>query len=269
MPIIELTPTLNCPRVCDVADYAREILNGRKKAILNSNALNLDTTISESNIFDIDGCIISVSPRASHNGALGEDWLRTKLGPGINLYVLAHGGMSWLPTCMPLYWKTTTDNCSPEFNSSIDKDMQYVKVNYIDEKNFAEMCCNAYKYTFDPYKGEFFQHKNITWNLVKGLLRRYLVIVSGGTEERIADYGKLILFLLSKVNLTEEERNTINQVIEFSPDLDDLKDIIKREAFIQKFVAEAKKDPTAFLNWNQRWGSYWWNNSEDTIKETD
>lgn len=255
MPIVDYQTTVNVPGICRSPETILDTFNGNQRAILDSRFIANDF---EFNTYYINNCKIEVSKKF-HD--IDEQWLKTQLGSNISCYIPTHGGLSWLPLTLPQKW-IVQDKSKPKPTSIDDIDkFAYVEVLYTDESCLGELCCNAYKYTFDITSGVFIRHNNPNWNAIKAVLRKYILPLTGGTEDRLADYGRIIMFLLSKVNLTESEKEVFSELLEFSPTAVDLQKIIKREALIQKFVLEAKNNPTGFLLWGEDWNHYWWETS--------
>lgn len=261
MPYADYKVTDHLPRVCKLNPTIAAILKGDKFCILDNRYVDFNNSYQEYNVGD---CNIQVSEELE----VDEEWFKTSI---INkdVYIPVMGGLSWLPLTMPTRWiivpSGETVNTKLELFSSTESKhwvWPVAKVNFGEEKTLAELCCNAYKYHFDFNIGQFVPHDDPEWNLVKGLTRKYSTILSGGDEERHADYGRIILFLLSKVELTDEERALFTPLLEFVPSVKQLKSTVERETLIQRFVSEAKKSPTKFLLWGEDWAHFWWENGE-------
>lgn len=257
MPIIDYATTLNVPEICRRSDIVDEILfNNKKNALLYSHYVD---RMEFTHTFQIDDCSIVVDNTLFSYHSIDETWLRTPLSPDKKLYIPTFGGMSWLPLTILNHWKLLDKNeDAPAYDYKNDDDYPYAEVQFEDEKTFAELCCNAHKYAFDFTKGCFVSVKNPDWNMIKASLRTHLLQISGGTEDRLADYGRLILFLLSKVQLTDDEKQHFSKLTEFMPEVSQLRSVIERETLIQKFVTETKNDPHAFFTWNNDWTKFWW-----------
>lgn len=251
-------PCLNEPRECQYPGGLKGIVSNQKRAILDDRNTPLDIVKGEE--FDIDGCRVWISNVFIKKG-VDESWLRTQLGEDILLYVPALGGLDWLPLTIPEGWRTIhRENLEKPKERKHDTKYTgyvYAKVNYTDEKNFAELCCNAHCYSFSPYDGEFHRVNDPIWNAMKANFRRILTPMTGGMDDRIADYGRLILYLLSRIEMTEDEKEVFGPLLDMAPKAKDLTSLINREVLIQTFVREAKKDPKAYLEWAEDWGNYW------------
>lgn len=255
MPLIEDRPTLHVPPICQRRVTLHPLLNeGGKIAILKTTD---DLPLCDFEALTVDGCVIHVSSRLLEVG-LDETWLATPLSEDVDCWVPFYGGTSWLPLALILQWLTAPVG-SP---MPAGKDTPYVRVAFGSERTFAELCCNAHCYAFDVESGMFQPTDKPQMNAVKSLLRNAVILRSGGTDDRIADYGRLLLFLLSKAALTEEERSVFADILPFAPKAAQLGDVVKREKSVQTLVSEAKKDPLGFLNWDSDWNNPWWQNKE-------
>ena len=127
-----------------------------------------------------------------------------------------------------------------------------IPVIFSDEKTLGDLYKNAWKYAYIPETGSYMRlaEKGAEQNLIKCLLARRVVRYGGHPFDRLADYGRLILFLLSKISLTNEEKKLVGDLLDYVPDPQSLADVAEREATIQKTVAKAKTDPAAFLGVN-------------------
>lgn len=263
MPYIDYKITSHMPGVCRVNPTINAILEGQRFSIMDNRYEYIQQDYVD---IRIDDCYIKLAEFYTNKG-ITDNWFKTSL-IGKDLYIPVMGGLSWLPLTTPHEWliveKGKSVKTSLDLFSATDDHYKWplAKVNFQDEKNLAELCCNAYKYHFDFKIGQFVPHDDPEWNLVKGLTRKYSTILSGGDEERHADYGRLILFLLSKVELTDEEKEIISPLLQFAPTASQLESVISRETLIQKFVSEAKKSPTRFLLWGEDWAHFWWETNE-------
>lgn len=264
MPFVESTPSLHFPRICTMNILPHVLYGGRKVAILDNKDLH---ATGEEIDFDIDGKLIKVNKDLVEFAGINEEWLRTPI-QGKFVYIPVNGGASWLPLSTPGAIKVR-DQEDPSLGALPSSQglnfkswgYSYAPVILHDEKNLADLVCNAYMYMYDPYECAFVRHSNPDWNAIKGVIRRFLITLSGGTDERVADYGRIILFLLSKVELTEEEKAALAPLLPYTPTVDSLSDVVRREAFIQRFVAEAKRNPQGFLQWGANWSKFWWETS--------
>lgn len=263
MPFIDYPMTVNNPYICKFPlSLSRALTNNDIGLLPNAFQQSQKANVK----FIVNNKEIYVNNELVTQG-IDEAWLSTPLGNDIKCYIPVYGGGNWLPLVDPLQWKVgenVSDVKIPTTQAYNSNDYTaealdfLTEVEYEDETCLADLVCNAWKYYLDLERGIFVRHPKPYQNAIKGLIRKHITTLTGGTDERLADYGRLILFLLSKVNLTEEELTAIEPLVKFMPDVTKLDDIIKREAFIQTFVSEAKKNPHAFLNWGEDWTNYWW-----------
>lgn len=126
---------------------------------------------------------------------------------------------------------------------------RYAPVMFGGEKTLGDLYRRAWRYAFysEAYAYMLLPEEGALRQLVKPLIARRTAEIGGHSLDRIADYGRLILFLLSKVDLTEEEKKRIAPMLGFIPDADSLADIANREAKIQTIVKTAKEAPRGFI----------------------
>ena len=195
--------------------------------------------------------------------AVCEELLSTPLSADVECWAPLLGGTSWLPITRFALWRVLpagSDRPSPE-------GALCARVLFEDETSVAELFHKAHRYTFDIESKSFIRAADPVCNAVKAPLRNTLAQISGGTDDRIADYGRLVLFLLSKVSLTEEERAMLAPILAYAPQASELSGVIAREKSVQKLVAETKKDPLGFIDWNGDWNNPWWNAASDANRE--
>ena len=252
----------NVPVVCDDIDITRVVMEHDSVGIIPAksgynNTYEVSVVINNKLIF-IDDSQFEVEDNAI-------EFLSQSI-IGKRLFVPIVGGCSWLPLRVIRLWQVSEsfiDNTYTndfDINGNIDKKKgsAYVEVEFEDETCIADIVCNAYKYYFDISSYTFKRHPNPEWNLIKYNVRKDIDVLSSGTADRIADYGRIILFLLSKVELSEEEKHYIEPLLAIAPTASDIAGMSQREALIQRFVSEAKASPSSYLKWKKSWGKFWW-----------
>jgi hypothetical protein len=132
----------------------------------------------------------------------------------------------------------------------IHRRWNYKRVQYQDEKTVGDLYKNAWRYSYCPNADMYLplSESGAMQNKLKFILSRDVMVISGDAMDRIADYSKIILFLLSKVILTETEKNIFEPLLPFLPQADGLQDLVNREANIQKLVKYAKENPKKYLD---------------------
>ena len=85
-------------------------------------------------------------------------------------------------------------------------------------------------------------------NALKYIIQRRITEIAGDPYDRIADLSRIILFLLSKVNLTTEEHTLLDPLLQHAQTAQNLADIFNREHHIQDYVQHVKSDPKGYLN---------------------
>lgn len=250
------------PNSCSSLRVVNKIINNEKVAIIGNV-----TDTSDITIFTINDCKIICGNESN----ITEEWLKTKLD-GNHCYLPVYGSCSWLPVLNPDMWvisSTPLDktnfvdysmNNLNEFNKS--RGYHYAEILYSDETCIAELICNAYCYKFDAISNTYIRHNDTQWNAIKPSVRRFLPSITGGTEDRLADYGKLLLYILNNLPSKDSLPENVKMLLAFAPANDELSTIVQRETLVQKFVSEAKKDPKTFLEWKENWGKFWWETNE-------
>ncbi|MEG1501977.1 MAG: hypothetical protein RR203_02550 [Synergistaceae bacterium] len=125
-----------------------------------------------------------------------------------------------------------------------DKDYYlYTEIEYVEEKTIGDIYRNAWKYQYNFYTNTFVRlpEKGALQQLHKILVAKEIFKISGSPYDRLADYGRIILFILSKLNLTETEQKVFNSYLQHVPSLENLNDVIYRENYIQDIVDDYKK----------------------------
>lgn len=135
-------------------------------------------------------------------------------------------------------------------NMIINNDMRYYKINFDIETTISWIYSNAWMYSFNYIKKcyEKLDFPDAVQQLLKPIISKRVLRLFGHPEDRLADYGRLILFLLSKVNLNKEELEVFSSLLEQIPSLTSIQNVIKRESQLQTEISEIKQDPIKFIN---------------------
>ncbi len=256
MPMLEERMTLHIPPLCSRRWLLQPALHDEKPTAF----LCPDVHDAELVTFEVDGCEITAKTGVKE---ACQEMLATPLSPEVECWAPLFGGTSWLPIDTMLMWRVLPAGSE----MPVVLNTPCVRVMFEDETSLARLFCNAWRYTFDIETGTFVRAADPQRNAVKALLREAVISRSGGTDDRIADYGRLVLFLLSKVSLTEEERAMLAPVLAYAPQASELSGVIAREKSVQKLVVETKKDPLGFIDWNGDWNNPWWNAAPDANTE--
>lgn len=156
--------------------------------------------------------------------------------------------MHFLPTC-PICYLIVGENGMTEDDILRTHNGYYKEVRFTDETCIADLYINAWKYTFEPSQDCFIRlTEHGAWvNALHGYMQATAMRYGGTAYDRIADLSRLVTFLLSKVNLTEEERNIIQPLINEVEPVNDLGQIVDREAQVHRLVKSIKDDPLGFI----------------------
>jgi hypothetical protein len=129
-----------------------------------------------------------------------------------------------------------------------ESNLVYHKIDFDTETTIGELYKNAWKYSYTKTWYSKLSEKKSLQQLLKPLLAKKIFRLYGYPSDRLADYGRIILFLLSKVSLTDDERDKLSVLLDNAPSIDDISDVIDRESGLQSFVNKVKEDPLTFLN---------------------
>ena len=131
-----------------------------------------------------------------------------------------------------------------------DSNRAYYRIVFDTEQTIADLYRNAWKYKFDTTTMQYIKldEHSAVQQLIKPLLARQMFRYFGYPSDRLADYGRIILFLLSKANLTDYEKEKLKPLEGLLPTIDDLSNVISREATLQAMIKKNKSDPIAFVN---------------------
>lgn len=113
----------------------------------------------------------------------------------------------------------------------------------------ADLYTNAHCYAYSPELDKFMPVTEQAAEMakLKNILARDITVYGGDPYDRIADYGRLILFLFSKVQLTEQEKTYLDDILRHTPQASQLTDVAHREGLIQDLVTYAKTNPEKYL----------------------
>lgn len=250
------TANLNIPGVCGSFSAISSIVSGTDNIAIIGNNCN--------NSIKIRNCTIYYN---EDSFPLTANFLESSLIDK-RVFIPLYGASSWLNTNNPTEWVITDgdipDNTVDYKNTGVfdDRGIAYAEVLIQGETCVAELICNAYAYTYDISSNTFRHTTNKHWNLIKPVVRKFLPIITGGNEDRVADYGKLLLFVIASLHDKDSLPDNIKALLQFAPSEEELTNIVRRELLTQQFVAEAKKNPQAFLEWKENWGKFWWETNE-------
>lgn len=113
----------------------------------------------------------------------------------------------------------------------------------------SDLYKNAHCYAYSPELDKYMPVTAQACEMakIKNILARDITIYGGDAYDRIADYGRLILFLFSKVQLTEQEKTYLDDILRHTPQASQLTDAAHREGLIQDLVTYAKANPEKYL----------------------
>ena len=173
-----------------------------------------------------------------------EAYLNTPI-TGKRVFVPFYRGGGYLPTVTPIKYEVVELDAPVELPDISD----YREVMFDGEATLADLYINAHKYNYYPDMDAYapMPEQGALQNAAKTLIMKEIMIQCGDPYDRIADLSRLILFLMSKVTLTESEQNILTPLLAYVPNIYDLAPIAEREKNVQKIVSDAKANPEAFI----------------------
>lgn len=128
-------------------------------------------------------------------------------------------------------------------------DFNYKEIDFADETTVADIYKNAWKYRYDEYLDKYVRlpEQGAKQQLAKFILAKEIANMTGNPYERLADYGRIILFLLSKVTLTEEEQSALAPLLAYAPTVADINEVLYREEQVQAKVTQMKENFNGYI----------------------
>lgn len=219
----------NCQPYSATKEIIRDILDGSEYQGVVS-----DTIMAEyQNISDIlvsDACV-AVGINAEYLGTLIT---------GKHVFAPLVGCHAGVPCNMKVPMLVLDDNEMPEGET----DYNYKEVDFTDETTIADIYKNAWKYRYDTYLDKYVRlpEQGAKQQLAKFILAKEIANMTGNPYERLADYGRIILFLLSKVTLTAEEQTQLAPLLAYAPTVTDINEVLYREEQVQAKVKQMKEN---------------------------
>lgn len=175
-----------------------------------------------------------------------EEYLLTPLA-GMDVYSPLHGSGQYLYTAHGLRYILCPSGTTP----TIPSNLNYARVEVAAETVIADLYRHAWHYSYNPASGTFQSLDAATRlkNLLRYRCQAALLVVTGTAEDRLADYGRVIAFLLSKVTLTDTEREALQPFINNAPSLEKLTALATKENRIRTFVQTLHSEPLNQLNY--------------------
>ena len=181
---------------------------------------------------------------APKDSPITAEYLNTKItDKDVYANLNSYGG--YLPTSRPVPFIITTKGVIPD-NGELD----YKRIDFIEETTIADLYRNACAYQYSVETDTYIRlpQAGADQNALKYIMQRRITEIAGDPYDRIADLSRIILFLLSKVNLTTEEHTLLDPLLQHAQTAQNLADIFNREHHIQDYVQHVKSDPKGYLN---------------------
>ena len=188
------------------------------------------------------GCIM-VDGYAREIGGIDEAYLNTPIA-GKNVYAPVFGCGYYLYTGYELKYKVL-DAGTP----LVPEEIRYAKIEFSTEQTIADLIRHCWWYAYDWHTDRFLElpEEGKTANLMRYRLQAAVLRIAGTAEDRLADYGRVIAFLLSKVQLSDEERALLTPFLGCVPDHGTLAAIADKEGRIRAMVRQAQETPVEFM----------------------
>ena len=173
------------------------------------------------------------------------EYLNTKItGKDVYANLCSYGGFLPISRTEPLFL-ITEKGVIPN-NGVFD----YKRIDFLEETTIADLYKNACAYQYSVETDTYIRltQAGTDQNALKYIMQRRITEIAGDPYDRIADLSRIILFLLSKVNLTTEEHTLLDPLLQHAQTAQNLADIFNREHHIQDYVQHVKSDPKGYLN---------------------
>lgn len=116
-------------------------------------------------------------------------------------------------------------------------------------KTVNDLCQNCFKYKMVDNVFVYSEDvKDHVKGFMKGNLRQIISMHLGDLDERLSDYAKLIYFILSKLELSEDERRIVGKLLHLSPDNKQLEKLVDRELLIESLVKRVLNEDVSSNN---------------------
>ena len=243
-------------RYARATEIIKEILSdtGSIKGSIGDSYVKEITDISRTDLWtNINGLLVQ---NTFIDYGIDEDYLNTPIQEKF-VYAPSYGFIIGLPCSIPIKYLVLDSSIEDEIASnnlileeSTGMRKLYKRVLFEEEITISDLYKNAYKYQYQNTTKSFIRlsEDDAKQQLIKYLISSDIFEIGGFPNDRLADYGRIILFLLTKVSLTENELNAFSSLLNYAPDISSMEKLIARETEIQARVSEAKNDPIAFVN---------------------
>lgn len=121
-----------------------------------------------------------------------------------------------------------------------DDDWVYKRVLFADEETLGDLYRNACAYQYNADADAYLKlpEKGARKNALKFMARRSAIEIGGDPYDRIADLSRMVVFLLSKAALSENERKILSPLLARAKSAYELADVFNREKNILRAADE-------------------------------
>lgn len=170
---------------------------------------------------------------------INEEYLNTPI-TGKHVFASKVGGSIGIPCYTSAPILVQDDTIIPADKT----DFLYKEVVFTDEATVADIYKNAWRYRYDDYLDAYVRlpEQGAKQQLAKYVLAKEIANMAGSPYDRLADYGRIILYLLSKISLSEAERTQLAPLLAYAPTLSNINEVLYREKQIQERVNLMKEN---------------------------
>ncbi|MEG1501976.1 MAG: hypothetical protein RR203_02545 [Synergistaceae bacterium] len=160
---------------------------------------------------------------------------------------VAYAPMHYLPTD-PVVYLVLDENINYTHTRYSHKNY-YKEIKITDEKTIGDLYINAWKYQYEPTTDTFIRlpTKGAIVNALNGYMQSISVRYGGSIYDRISDMSRLILYLYSKVALTDKEKELLKPMLAEIENTNDIAHIAQREGILQSYIRWIKNNPEEFV----------------------
>lgn len=186
---------------------------------------------------------VMVDPEATCVAGVDDGYLNTPIA-GKRVYAPLFGCGYYLYTGHEYRYQVLEPGQTPK-----PEETRYAEVEFSTEQTIADLVGHCWWYSYDFHTGKYLllPEKGRLSNLMRYRLQVAVLRIGGTAEDRLADYGRVIAFLLSKVSLSDDERAIFAPFIAQAPDHGTLAAIADKEAEIRRLVRQAHETPLEFM----------------------
>lgn len=165
-----------------------------------------------------------------------------------DVYASLHLYGGYLPTFFPSKYFIMSKGEKPT-----DTMWAYKKIEFDTEETLGDLYKHSCWFQYNADIDEYIKlpEAGAVQNSLKVYMQKHVYEIGGDPYDRIADLSRIILFLLTKVTLSDEEQSIVSTLLPYAQTASNLADVFNREKIIQEYVASVKADPKGYINKNE------------------